>query len=184
LEFITPDYIRDLEASNARVQIDILTGFETVDDRIRDEILYKKESIESFLRGLDKIALTSASLTAYVLYKPSPYMTDEDAKREAEKSIRFLQQACGERQIPLTIRLNPMYVAANTNWLKRALATRDYSPPRLSDVLALAERTRAQGGQVYIGLSTEGLEHPEGTYRSREDFSIELLKRAVDFNLR
>lgn len=182
MEFVTSEYICALKNANPRAQIDILTGFETVDSYIRDEILGKREPIESFLHGLDELAQTSTSLTAYVLFKPSPYMTDDDAKIEAEKSIDFLLQACNERQIPLIIRLNPMYAAENTVWAKRAFSYNGYLPPRLSDVLEVAECNRARGVQVYIGLSTEGLEDPHGTYRSRDDFSIELLKQAINLN--
>jgi len=182
MEFVTSKYICELNNANPRAQIDILAGFETVDINIRNEILGKRESIESFLHGLDELAQTSASLTAYVLFKPSPFMTDDDAKVEAKKSIDFLLKKCNEKQIPLTIRLNPMYAAENTVWAKQAFSCKDYLAPRLSDVLEVAEHTRARGVQIYIGLSTEGLEDPRGTYRTRDDFSPKLLKLAINFN--
>jgi hypothetical protein len=86
------------------------------------------------------------------------------------------------RAIPLTVRLNPMYAAAGSKWAARALASPDYRPPRLTDVIALAETKRAQGVNIYVGASTEGLDDVRGNYRGREDFSPALLKRVKIFN--
>lgn len=182
LEFLSKEYIDEISSANPKVQIDILTGFETLDQQIREEILGKRESIDLFINGLDNLSRTISSLTAYVLFKPSPYMTDKDALSEAENSIDFLRYNCEKRGIPLAIRLNPMYAAKGSNWFERALKYKDYQPPRLSDVIELAERKRAEGIKLYIGLSTEGLDDPHGTYKAREDFSRDLLKKAITFN--
>lgn len=181
LEFVVPQVLDQVRAANRRVAIDILTGFETWDDRIRSHILGKRERRETFLRQLDEVAAASAQLTAYVLFKPDPRMTDADAVDEAERSINFLREECRQRALPLTIRLNPMYVAAGSPWAERAAAT-GYEPPKLSDVLSLAERKRSEGVGMYIGLATEDLESAGGSYRAREDYHHDLLRRAIIFN--
>lgn len=182
LEFVTQDVIHQLKDMNPRATIDILTGFETVDTDIRDELLFKRETIDDFLVGLDKVAISGTSLTAYVLFKPSPVMTDEEAFFEAENSIDFLSDQCSQRHIPLTIRLNPMYAARHSKWAQLARVTPIYAPPRLTDVLKLSEKKAQEGIRIYIGLSIEGLADPWGTYKSREDFSPTLLKKALLFN--
>lgn len=182
LEFIDCEILRQIREADPRATVNILTGFETKDPHIRDEILFKREPLDVFLKGLDKVAECDAELTAYVLFKPSPMMTDDDAFAEAESSIDFLIEQCQRRGIPLTVRLNPMYAAKHSKWAKIARAMPQYKPPRLTDVLRLATKNAQEGVRIYIGLSTEGLEEPWGNYMAREDYSRELLKQAILFN--
>lgn len=182
LEFLKVSYLDMLKSSNPNIKFNILTGFETLDSHIRDNILYKRESLDTFLKGLDVIGSRGLELTAYVLFKPSPEMSDSDALFEANRTIDFLKTECDTRSIPLSIRLNPMYVAMNSRWAKKASNTKDYLAPRLTDVFSLAVQKRAQGIPIYIGLSTEGLSNPWGTYKSREDFSKDLLLEIIRFN--
>lgn len=182
LEFVEPEVIRKIKELAPRLTVDILTGFETLDKDIRDDILHKREPLDMFLAGLDKVVETNSVLTGFVLFKPSPFMTDEEAFFEAERSIDFLAEQCRQREIPLTIRLNPMYLAEGSRWAEIALSTPNYKPPRLTDVLRLAEKKRSEGLPIYIGLSTEGLAGSVGDYTAREDFSPALLKQAILFN--
>ncbi|XKH34811.1 hypothetical protein ACIU1J_00400 [Azospirillum doebereinerae] len=181
LEFVRSGTLRRLTAEGGK-RIDVLTGFETLDATIRDEVLGKREPLDLFLSGLDEIAGGGAELTAYVLFKPSPAMTDEEARDEAEASIDFLTDQCGRRGIPLIIRLNPMYLSRGTPWAKAALSTPSYLPPRLSEVMALASAKQRDGVRIYYGLTSEGLSEAEGTYRGREDFSSALLKQCIVSN--
>ena len=182
LEFVRPDEVKQLTAGLHRLHTDILTGFETRDGTIREHVLAKGESIQEFEAGLDAVRAAGCSLTAFVLFKPDPRMTDRDAVAEADRSIKYLQRECTAREISLTIRLNPMYRAAGTPWEKLALTKGGFLPPRLTDVLDVAERARQSGLRIYVGLSSEGLAGTDGTYMAREDFSRELLRRAVRFN--
>lgn len=182
LEFIEPEIIQQIDRAADRARINILTGFETLDPYIRDEILGKQEPLEKFEEGLDKVAEVGADLTAFVLFKPSQKMTDHEAFIEANKSIDYLVKQCKKRGINLTVRLNPMYAARETIWADIAFDTSEYKPPRLSDVLKLAFQKTHEGVRIYVGLSTEGLSEERSTYESREDFSRELLKKAILFN--
>jgi radical SAM enzyme (TIGR01210 family) len=182
LEFVDADFLLTLSKQVPKARIDILTGFETLDSGVRDTVLNKREPLSMFLQGLDQVRRSGASLTAYVLFKPSPFMTDKEAEGEASDSIDFLAAECESRHIDLTIRLNPTYCAEGSTWAERAASCQDYQPPRLTDVLALARRKRREGVPVYVGLSTEGLDARSGTYRAREDFSSALLKAVIAFN--
>jgi radical SAM enzyme (TIGR01210 family) len=184
LEFVRSAELYELDVLS-RKHLNILTGFETLDSRIRDEVLGKRETIAGFLGGLDEIARASASLTAYVLFKPSPEMSDASALQEARATIEFLRQEASSRGIPLTIRLNPMYSACDTPWARDAARLGSaYEPPRLSDVLALAKSVEQEGTRVYIGLTSEGLADPINTYRARSDFSSTVLKASIVSNMR
>lgn len=182
LEFADETSLARLEDASDRARIEVLTGFETASNYIRSKILKKRESLEEFLNGLDRLTSTVTPINAYVLFKSDPDMSDTDAVNEASNSIQFLTHACAERGLPLTIRLNPMYAADGTPWARAAVSSARYSPPRLTDVLRVARSARAEGCRIYLGLATEGLANDRGTFREREDFSNDLLKEAVRFN--
>ncbi len=181
LEFADAKTILEITNRAPRAQIDILTGFETLDQRMRDAVLFKRESIGQFKQGLDVVEQTRSALTAYVLFKPDYAMNDAEAYEEADRSIAFLVDECGQRSIPLTIRLNPMYAAEGSVWTQKARAA-GWQPPRLTDVLLLATEKRKQGIPIYLGLTAENLaDEITGTYRAREDFSPALEKVAILF---
>lgn len=185
LEFVRPAVLDQLKQAAPRATLGILTGFETVDERIRDEVLKKREPLPMFLEGLDNVAATGAALTAYVLVKPDPRMSDEEGRDEAARTIEFLAAECRRRSInDLTIRLNPMYRAVGSRWARVADATPHYDPPRLTDVMQVAEEAVAEHRdiKVYVGLSTEGLANKAGTYLAREDYTASLIKHVKEFN--
>jgi archaeosine synthase beta-subunit len=182
LEFVQPDVLAELKAAAPRAAIGILTGFETVDKRIRDEVLRKQEPLPMVLAGLDSIACAGAALTAYVLFKPDPHMSDQEAYDEAASTIDYLNRQCSQRGIDLTIRLNPMYRAVGSRWAREAARAPDYAPPKLTDVMRVAEEAAVQGTKIYIGLSAEGLADEDGTYRAREDYSASLIRHVKGFN--
>lgn len=181
LEFVRAEALKQFREESGK-RIDILTGFETLNEVLRDQVLGKREPLSVFLQGLDEVAAGGAELTAYVLFKPNPRMSDAEAQFEAEASVDYLTTECKQRGIPLIIRLNPMYLSRGTPWAREALSNSEYQPPRLSDVLALAEKKQHEGVRIYYGLTSEGLSDAEGTYRGREDFSTALLKKAIIAN--
>jgi archaeosine synthase beta-subunit len=182
LEFARPDVLLRLQELVPRAVLGILTGFETRSPRIRDEILMKRESLPMFLAGLDNVQRAGAALTAYVLFKPDPDMSDTEARTEAAETIEFLAEECDKRRVDLTVRLNPMYRADGSRWARRANATTGYQPPRLTDVMEVAEQATSMGVKVYIGLSAEGLAGDSGTYQARDDYVPALIKHVKLFN--
>ena len=175
--------MKALKSVLPKIGLDILTGLETCSPAIREKVLGKKETLAGFEDGLDKVAATGASLSSYILYKPDYKMTDEEAFYEAENSIDYLVKECGKRDIKLhCIRINPMFAAKGTHWSVEALSEPLYLPPRLSDVMRLAEKKTAEGLKVYIGLSTEGLDEPGTSFYSREDYSSSLIRPIKLFN--
>lgn len=182
LEFVHNEVLSAILCSNHRVSIDILTGFETANQRIRDQVLRKRETLGQFEDGLDRVREAGCRLTCYVLFKPDPRMSDVEAQDDAASSIEYLSHQCRERGIPLTIRLNPMYAAEHTPWTRVAHNTPGYLPPRLTDVLDTARKKASEDVRIYIGLSSEGLSQGTDTYMAREDYSHNLLKEVVKWN--
>lgn len=181
LEFINPEVIHELRTSTPRASINILTGFETLDANIRDNILFKRESIQSFEKGLDIVSRLKLDLTCYILYKPSQTMSDHDAFIEASASVDYLFEQTRKRNVQLSIRLNPMYAAQDSHWTDIAKQTPCYSPPKLTDILKLAESKRHLEIPIYIGLSTEGLDNGNN-YSVREEYSHDVVKQIMLFN--
>jgi len=182
IEYVDEGALTKLNAVAPRTRLDVLTGFETLDERIRDEVLGKQETLAQFIDGLDRLSrVPRAMITCYVLLKPDPTMSDAAAIAEALESIRFLKRQTEKRGLELFIRLNPMYSAEGSAWARRAQAA-GFLPPRLSDALEVARETVNIGVSVYIGLSAEGLAPIQSTYMAREDYTHELLKEAIIFN--
>ncbi len=182
LEFVDATILESLATKIPRAQLDILTGFETLNERIRNDVLVKHEPLPTFLRGLDEVANANTDLTAYVLFKPDPNMTDAQALEEAHETVEYLISNCDARGVHLSFRVNPMYAAAGSRWAQMARDTPAYAPPRVTDVVLFAETIRNRGFAVYVGLSTEGLDESWGNYRSREDFSGSLLRPIIEAN--
>jgi radical SAM enzyme (TIGR01210 family) len=178
LQFVSTQVLATLGEVSGKM-LDILTGFETHSDDLRQRVLGKSETLAQFLAGLDEVGRANAQLTAYVLYKPDPSMSDGEATEEADASITFLERETRQRGIGLTIRLNPMYVAEGTPLARDIARIPGYQPPALSSVMRVADRWREAGIPVYIGLTSEGLSSQDNTYRAREDFNVQLLKQAI-----
>jgi hypothetical protein len=181
LEFVETDVLAQIREAAPRLTLNILTGFETHDPYIRDKVLFKREPLEVFERGLDRVAEAGAQLTSYVLFKPRWDMTDEEAVAEAEASIDYLVEQTKARGLDLSVRLNPMYAADGSRWAKKAHTSSDYQPPRLTDVMRVAEKKRREGVNIYIGMSTEGLDDGSN-YMGREDYSVKLVRPVLLFN--
>lgn len=184
LEFVNPEIAKAMQKRLGKAKLEILTGFETRDAYIRDNVLGKNETIQQFLQGLDAVAESGASLTSYVLYKPKSDMNDQEAYYEANSTIDFLFSECKKRKIPLSVRINPMYVAQGSIWEKEMKSKNEkYLPPKITDIMKLAEeKTKSLGIKTYIGLSTEGISDPTSTFMAREDYSPRLIKPIKLFN--
>ncbi len=75
-----------------------------------------------------------------------------------------------------------MYCALNSSWTRLAKSTKNYKPPRITDIMKLAEKKVQEGIPIYIGLSTEGLDEVGGSYVYREDYSPRLIGVLKQFN--
>lgn len=182
VEFAQYDVLNWMKSLNEKVTYWILTGFETLNDDLRTGILGRREEVNDFLEGLDRLSANNIGLASYIIYKPAPVMTDEEAYLEAKETCDFLITETRKRNIPLLLRINPMYVAAGTRIEKQVNALEQYTPPNLHDVMKLADYVRQNSVDVYIGLSDEGLSKPHYTYRGRPEFSKDQIKECIKFN--
>lgn len=181
LRYVNKEVISELKYILSGVNLNLLTGFETLDNRIMSNTLGKYRDDVEFVNKLDILAEENCELTAYILYKPDQFMDDAAAYNEALKSIKYLEEQCCKRKIPLTIRINPMFAAKGTPWAEIARDCPQYSPPKLSDIFSLAKEVQSRI-PVYIGLSLEEKSETWGTYRVQQDMTNELLLEVIRFN--
>jgi len=180
-EFISQNKLNILSKVNNNVKFDLLVGFETLDNNIRTKILGKNESFHTIRKSLDIINKLDAMVTAYILFKPSPFMDDKEAFEEAERTFKFLKYECNVvRAIPLIIRVNPVYASINTPWGKMAMSYGKYLPPKITDILRFARKILQSGIPAYIGLSDEGLS--DFSYKCREDYNRKVIRDIFRMN--
>ena len=179
-EFLSEDKVEAIINSNKNVNLDFLIGFETLNVEIKETILGKKFDNDIFNKSLNILSEKGLSVTMYILYKPSPYFSDEQAYEEAKMTFNFLQEICKEKKIPLTIRINPIYLSSETILGKMALEYKEYVPPNISDVFLLSKYIAGKGTPVYIGLSDEGVGGL--SYKNRYDYPKEIVREIIKFN--
>lgn len=181
LKFINDATILELKNVLPGIHLNFLTGFETLNEKIMQQSLGKYRNSEEFEKKLSILAKENCELTSYILYKPDQFMDDEMAYQEAIKSIEYLECQCKKRNLPLTIRINPMFAAKGTIWGEIARNSVEYSPPKLSDIFSLAKEIQKRIS-VYIGLSLEEKNEPWGSYRVHSDVTKKLILDIIRFN--
>lgn len=143
--------------------VDVAVGFESQDDSIRNTILRKglpKELFESKVSVLGDVGIR---LTSYVMLKPSPHMTENEGIREAEETITYLAGLTERNGVDLVIYLNPTYIAEGAP-IARVMHEEGYEPPRISSARCVAQWCSKLGIPAYVGLWSEGLAEPGGSY--------------------
>lgn len=181
LKYVNKENISQIKNALCGMKVNILTGFETFDEKIMLHTLGKYRNNIEFEKKLDLLATENCEITTYILYKPDQFMDDKMAYDEALISISYLENQCDKRGIPLTIRINPMFAAKGTPWADIARNCSQYTPPKLSDIFSLAKEI-PKHIPVYIGLSLEGKSESWGTYRMQSDMTKELLLDVIHFN--
>ena len=168
---------RALREGKTATELEIAVGFEAYDNRIRNKVFKKGLSLRTLEELAEKIAPYGFRLKCYFMQKPVPGMSDDDAVRDVEHGIDYLDQLASRFGLSINLHLNPTYVARGTS-LQHAFLAGEYSPPRLLDVARAVKYARGKKLSVYVGLSDEGLAVPGGSFLRQEDELIrEILAR-------
>lgn len=153
-EFITPDRVRPATRLFRPGQLEVGIGLETIDDRLREQVIRKGFGHSEFARAVAVLADAGAGLLVNVLLKPPGVADDRTAIAEAVATASYVFDTSRRRQIPARVALQPVFVAPGT-WLAAELAAGRYRPPTLPTVAAAAAAIRRLG-PVTVGLSDEG----------------------------
>jgi radical SAM enzyme (TIGR01210 family) len=164
-EFVEDSELGGLKARIKGRRLTVAVGYETYDERIRNRVLRKGLSEAAFQRLAAKLAAHKVRLKAYVLIKPEASLSEEQAVKEAVRTLKHLRDTGRRLGLEVEAHLNPTYVARGSI-LEKEFRLRHYQPPRLWSVVDIVSRLEGQGLAIHIGLDTEGLAVRGGTFRN------------------
>jgi len=129
LEYVTETRLKTLVKSiGSNRKLDLTVGFETQDEYILNEILGKRLNKKCFEEKVGLLGKYDVQLTAYIMLKPDPKMTERDGIDEALKSIDYLQSLSKRTDTKIIIYVNPTYASEGS---KLAVKQKEvgYEPP-------------------------------------------------------
>ncbi|HCC23806.1 TPA: hypothetical protein DF272_06560 [Candidatus Falkowbacteria bacterium] len=144
-------------------RIELAVGFEVFDDHIRNDVLMKGLHLAVFEKMVTQATSHGFRIKCYLMQKPVPGMSDEEAIKDVECAIEYLHRVSESCGALINVHLNPTYVARNTD-LEVAFLRGEYVPPFLSDVAKAALAGRGKSLTMFIGLYDEGLAVPGGSF--------------------
>jgi radical SAM enzyme (TIGR01210 family) len=173
LEFIS----RALREGDTPTELEITIGMEVFDDEVRNDIFRKGLNLDVLEEFVRRIAERNFSLKVYLMQKPVPGMTDQEAIDDIQDGIDYLAGLATKYNARINVHINPTYVGRGTQ-LEKFFADGDYEPPQLVDVARAARHAAGKGVSVYIGLSDEGLSVEGGSFiRETEGLIVDDLER-------
>ncbi|MBN2141954.1 hypothetical protein JW711_01365 [Candidatus Woesearchaeota archaeon] len=180
-EFISYDYLSQIKEKIGSTIIDVTVGFETQDDKIRNDILGKNIQRSKFEEKVQILGALGAKLTSYVMLKPAPGMSEEQGITEAIKTIEYLKDLTATQAIDLVVYLNPTYVAENAP-ISRKMHALQYQPPSIQSALQVVFASHAMNVPIYVGLWSENLAGKAGDFNCRADYNPLIKKALKEFN--
>lgn len=108
-------------------------------------------------------------------------MSEEDGIAEATATAEYLTELCSGQRVPLTIYLNPTYVAEDSD-LAIEMKRVGYRPPKVQSVIQTILAMRNLHVPVYVGLWCENLANDDGVFTGREDYDKSFREALKLFN--
>jgi radical SAM enzyme (TIGR01210 family) len=165
-----PEYVEDWELKamanvfGEKVQIEVGIGYETHNPDLRNRILLKGLSGEELRRLMTLLSSNRMLLKAYLMLKPHYSLTEEEGIIEAIDGVKELHALRTEFNVPVSIHLNPTYIAEGCRLTSEMLAS-GYQPPELSSVIKVIRVADELMLPLYVGLDDEGMAVDGGTFR-------------------
>ncbi len=165
------EYVEDWELQFLRrifpdhVEIEVGVGYETHDPVLRNEVLGKGLTQEELLTLLRHLSANRMRLKAYLMLKPHYSLSEEEGIAEAVAGVDELASLGEEHGVPVSIHLNPTYIAKGCQ-LTDDLVAHGYEPPELTSVIEVVGVADRRGIPIYVGLDDEGMAIEGGTFES------------------
>ncbi|MCP4805135.1 MAG: hypothetical protein GY913_04450 [Proteobacteria bacterium] len=166
-----PEYVEDWELRmlsevlGEGIQVEAAIGYETHDPHLRNTVLKKGLTEKSLRMLMERLSSHQGALKAYVMLKPHHSLTEQGGVDEAIHGLDHLHGLGQEFGVPVSIHLNPTYIAEGCA-LTDELVAAGYEPPELTSVIRVAEESIQRGMPLYAGLDDEGLALKGGTFQS------------------
>ncbi|MPZ67570.1 MAG: hypothetical protein GEU83_19430 [Pseudonocardiaceae bacterium] len=180
-EFVTEELIDAILGWVLPARLSVKIGLESVDDHVRENVLRKRMDLDEFEAVVSLLGTRGVGLSSYVLVKADPHHSDEDGKRDALATCRYLTTLCRRTGTRLTLKVNSMYRAANSMWAGWAAAS-GWVPPSIFDLAEVLLGAAEEDVRVFAGLSEEGLATADGHYEVRSDFALWAQRALEEFN--
>ncbi len=180
-EFVTEELIDTILGWVAPARLSVKIGLESVDAHVRENVLRKRMDLDEFEAVVSLLGTRGVGLSSYVLVKADPHHSDEDGKRDALATCRYLTTLCRRTGTRLTLKVNSMYRAANSVWAEWAAAS-GWFPPSIFDLAEVLLEAAQDDVGVFAGLSEEGLATADGHYEVRSDFAPWAQAALEEFN--
>ncbi|MBI5210595.1 MAG: hypothetical protein HY927_11550 [Elusimicrobia bacterium] len=170
---------RALGEGPVKTGLELAMGFEAYDDRLRNAVFRKGLSKAHFERAVRIASRHGFGVKAYFMLKPAPGMSEDEAVRDIERGIEYLDRLARRHGAVINMHLNATYAARGTP-LETALRSGRFVPPRLDSLRRAALAARGKRVSLYLGLYDEGLAAPGGSFIRPGDGP--LLRRLRAFN--
>lgn len=161
--------------------LEIITGFETQDDKLRNVVLNKYLPRQLFEDRIQLLSRHGVSASVFVLLKPDLRMSEEGGIQEAIETCSYLINLAHRFQLFLTIRLNPVYLPNGSKYETEAKAL-NYVPPSLLSVAKVISRCWDERMKFYVGISSEHLAPKENTYSGNPHSTCRQMRLLQRFN--
>ncbi|MBI2565989.1 MAG: hypothetical protein HYV63_03000 [Candidatus Schekmanbacteria bacterium] len=154
---------RALREGATTTRLELAVGLEAFDERVRNDVFLKGLALPVLARTVAMAARHGFRIKAYFMLKPVPEMSEEEALRDVEQGLAYLDELARTHDAEINMHLNPTYVASGTP-LAAAFAAGRFSPPLLETVRRAALASEGKRVSVFVGLNDEGLAVPGGSF--------------------
>ncbi|MEK6960950.1 MAG: hypothetical protein AABX47_07300 [Nanoarchaeota archaeon] len=149
LEYASEARLRELTgAIGPGIKLELAVGFETQDEHIRNTVLGKKLNLAIFEERVGLLGRQGVSLTAYVMLKPDPQMSEQEGIQEALKSVDYLADLCRRSETNLTIYVNPVFAAKGSK-LAIEMELKGYTSPTRESINTVMAEANKKDIKIY-----------------------------------
>ncbi len=168
------------------LSLSISIGYETHNSFLRNDILqkgYSSDKIDNFYKMCSSFDNEQVQVICdeYVMLKPCPNLSDDEAVEECVQSILYLEEMSKLYSLQMLVRLNPTYVAVNSE-LELAFDKGEFVPPKMINIVQVLQNLHNKINiPLFIGLNEEGLAvKKEGASFNRNTKTDKLIFKALE----
>jgi radical SAM enzyme (TIGR01210 family) len=178
-EYVTVDKIKTLRQVLREDKIlEFAIGLESANDYLRNKVIKKGLSKQSFEATAAKAKEAGANFLTYLLIKP-PHVSEAEAITDAVRSAAYVFRTAQKIDEPARVAFEPVFVCENTH-LENLYQQARYRLLNLWSVVEVILRTH-QYGCIFVGLSDENLSLDRMPY-SCPRCSKNIIKEIENFN--